>query len=240
MPEDTSARGSPADRGYALCACGRSGSTLLCQYLSSSGVLGHPLEYFNAAGRRMLDHPDYPDDPKAQVDCVLTMGATANGIYGLKLFPDQFDRIAKSFDWTRMLPNLAFVVLRRRDLLAQAISMVRAVQTGQWRSAMPMQGSAVYDGSRIYQCLRAVARDFARWDVFFARKAIEPTRLWYEDLVLNPQGAVDAVASLFGLRGQASARIEETDLKVQRDALTEIWRERFRQDFGGATGLDIV
>ncbi|TPL71848.1 hypothetical protein FJ941_28635 [Mesorhizobium sp. B2-3-13] len=41
-------------RGYSICTSPRSGSNFLCQHLSSTGVLGHPLEYFNGRGRRFL------------------------------------------------------------------------------------------------------------------------------------------------------------------------------------------
>jgi LPS sulfotransferase NodH len=80
----------PADRGYAICTSGRSGSNLLCQYLSSTGVLGNPLEYFNGSGRRLLGYPEYPDEPSRQIDWILTAGATPNGIYGLKVFPARY------------------------------------------------------------------------------------------------------------------------------------------------------
>ena len=129
MQDDDPIAGRHADRGYAICTSGRSGSNLLCQYLSSTGLLGHPLEYFNAAARRMLDHPDFPDGPEEQIERVLTIGATANGIFGIKVVPAQFDLAARSIHWTRRLPNLAFVLLKRRDLLGQAISNLRATQT---------------------------------------------------------------------------------------------------------------
>jgi LPS sulfotransferase NodH len=229
-----------ADRGYAICTSGRSGSSLLCQYLSSTGLLGHPLEYFNAAGRRMLGLPNFPDEPEKQIDCVLTIGATANGIYGIKVFPTQFDLIGKSLRLTQSLPRLAFVLLKRRDLLGQAISSLRAAQTNQWRSTIAAQGSAVYDGAQINECLRATAREYARWDVFFARNGIEPAIIWYEDIVADPQGAVDKVASLFGLQGQASIKIEKIDLDIQRDAATEDWKAAFRRDFRNMDELDVV
>src|SRR5215217_5359781 len=91
LKDQAATRKEKADRGYAICTSGRSGSNLLGQYLSSTGVLGHPLEYFNGAGRRMLDYPDFPDEPAQQADWILTVGATSNGIYGVKIFPWQFD-----------------------------------------------------------------------------------------------------------------------------------------------------
>ena len=240
MPDDAPIARHRADRGYAVCTSGRSGSNLLCQYLSSTGKLGHPLEYFNAGARRMFGYPDFPDDPERQIDRVLTTGATANGIFGIKVFPAQLDLVGKSIHWTRKLPNLAFVYLKRRDLLGQAIPNLRATQTNQYRSTMTPQCSASYDGHRIYEHLRDAVRDYARWDTFFARNGIEPAMIWYEDIVADAQAAVDKVSSLFGLQGQTPIRPEKVDLKMQRDALNEEWRARFCREFGNMDELDFI
>ena len=229
----------PANRGYAICTSGRSGSNLLCQYLSSTGVLGNPLEYFNGSGRRLLGYPEYPDDPSRQIEWVLTEGATPNGIYGLKMFPAQVELIEKSIRWTALLPGLKFVLLKRRDILGQALSAVRAMQTEQWRSSMPARGPAVYDGAQIYERLQFAVRDYARWDIFFARKAVAPTIVVYEDLLADPQSAVDQIAGLFGLRGQARAAGERVDLKIQRDTTTEEWRARFLDEYRDRKALDL-
>jgi trehalose 2-sulfotransferase len=229
-----------AIRGYAICTSGRSGSNLLCQYLSSTGVLGNPLEYFNGSGRRLLGYPEYPDEPSQQIDWILTEGATPNGIYGLKSFPAQVELIEKSIRWTELLPNLRFVLLKRRDILGQALSVVRAMQTEQWRASMPARGPAMYDGARIYEQLQIAARDYARWDIFFARKAVAPAIIVYEDLLADPQSAVDQVADLFGLRGRAHAASERIDLKIQRDAITEEWRERFLAEYRDRNALDLL
>lgn len=240
MTSDLTLAKGRADRGYAICTSGRSGSNLLCQYLSSTGLLGHPLEYFNAAGRRILGFPDFPGAPDEQIECILTCGATPNGIYGIKVFPAQLDQVAKSVRWAERLPNLRFVLLRRRDLLGQAISAMRAHQTGQWRASMTAQSPAVYDANQIHQQLRVAAGDYARWDVFFARNGIDPTVIMYEDLVADPQGAVDRVADLFGLRGRARIKADLVDLAIQRDATTEEWRARFLAERRDLDALDVL
>jgi trehalose 2-sulfotransferase len=233
-------RSDPANRGYAICTSGRSGSNLLCQYLSSTGMLGNPLEYFNGGGRRLLGYPEYPDEPSRQIDWILTAGATPNGVYGLKAFPAQIEQIEKSIRWTELLPGLKFVLLKRRDILGQALSAVRALQTEQWRASMPARGAAVYDGTQIYERLQFAARDYAWWDAFFARHAVVPTIIVYEDLLADPQAAVDQVADLFGLRGYARVASERIDLTMQRDATTEEWRTRFLAEYRDRDALDLL
>ena len=233
-------RSDPANRGYAICTSGRSGSNLLCQYLSSTGMLGNPLEYFNGSGRRLLGYPEYPDEPSRQIDWILTAGATPNGVYGLKAFPAQIEQIEKSIRWTELLPGLKFVLLKRRDILGQALSAVRALQTEQWRASMPARGPAMYDGARIYQRLQFAARDYAWWDTFFARQAVVPTIIVYEDMLADPQAAVDRVADLFGLRGHARVASERIDLTMQRDAITEEWRVRFVAEYCDRNPLNLL
>ncbi|RZJ42339.1 MAG: hypothetical protein EON87_14820, partial [Brevundimonas sp.] len=98
-------------RGYAICTQPRSGSNLLCQYLTSTGQLGNPLEYFNGPGRRALGLPNFPDAPDQQIVKVLTIGATANGIYAVKLFASQFEVVSHHVRWMDALPGLRLVYL---------------------------------------------------------------------------------------------------------------------------------
>jgi len=224
----------PADaplRGYAICTTPRSGSNFLCTLLEGTGRLGHPVEYFNARARRRRGLADYPEDPELQLNKVLDLGVTPNGVYGLKIFAFQFDEV-KATRWSEVLPNLSFVHLERDDLLGQAISMVRAAQTDQWRSDEPISGEAHYDPAAIGKALRAAAMDQARWRFWFARTGIEPVRLRYEEIIDDPQPAVDAIAALVDVAAPLSVRAGDAPVSVQRDALSEQWRARFIREYG--------
>jgi len=226
------------DRGYVLCTTPRSGSNYLCQLLASTGVLGRPLEYFNGPGRRRLDWTGYPDDPREQLAVVLREGATPNGCYGLKIFPSQADQ-AQAAGWIQALPNLAFVHLRREDLLGQAISWARGQLTGQYRSASLARGEPVYDPDRIEARLGDIVREEARWSRFFARTGRTPARLVYEAVIADPQGAVDQVSRLVGVE-RAVCDPSAVDLRIQRDALNAEWRIRFLAERGGRDQVDPV
>lgn len=231
----------PADiepRGYVICSTPRSGTNLLCQALESTGLLGRPRDFFNGPGIRAKGRRDYPLDPEAQLALVLAEGRTRNGIYGLKMFCGRFDRV-KGTLWTQRLPNLSFVFLEREDMLGQALSQVRADQTGQYRSTMAAGGRPSYDAARIRLHLRAIARDRSRWLLYFARNGIAPVRLTYEQVADAPQQAVDEVARLMEV-GEATVRAKAIGLSVQRDSLTEAWRARFLATESDARGLDTL
>jgi LPS sulfotransferase NodH len=224
-------------RGYAICTQPRSGSNLLCQYLSSTDQLGYPLEYFEGASRRALGLPDYPDAPELQVDAILRIGATPNGIYAVKLFASQFATISRRLRWLDVLPNLHFVYLSRDDLLGQAISWARAMQTAQYRSTQPAKGAAVYDADLIRSLLMTVVRERAEWEAFFARTGVGPLRITYERFLEDPSTHVDLVAHLVDVQNPVVDR-RRIDLAVQRDAVSEEWTQRFRAENGDPNVLD--
>ncbi|MGF7005363.1 Stf0 family sulfotransferase [Aminobacter sp. BE322] len=217
-------------QGYAICTAPRSGSNYLCQLLAGTELLGRPLEYFNGPGRRFFDDPTYPDDPHDQLRRITTMGATSNGIYGLKLFAHQHDWIAGKVEWTRHLPKLHFVFLTRRDLLGQAISWAKAEQTGQYRHTQSARKDPTFDSRKIMASLTAIAKENARWETFFARNGLQPVRLVYEDAVANPQLAVDRVALQVGLKTGILADVTRVQVRIQRDSSTEAWRSRFLRE----------
>jgi LPS sulfotransferase NodH len=221
-------------RGYAICTAPRSGSNLLCQYLTSTELLGRPLEYFNTQGRRAIDDPAYPDAPSDQIRLILTRGATANGIYGVKLFWYQHMEVTSTLDWTLALPNLSYIYLERRDRLGQAFSWARAMQTSQYRSTQPVNGEPSYDAAAIRQRLHDVEREYAQWAAFFAHRKIMPLSLVYEDFIAEPQSAIDRVAQMLAVRISPKIVPGQIDLTIQRDAITEEWRARFLREEGRA------
>jgi len=196
-------------------------------------VLGVPQDWFNTAGLRARVDPAYPEDAISQGEAILTRGATANGVYGLKMFPERMrdlDRTAPGFDWTAGLPGLAFVRLTRRDTLDQAISEVRARQTGAFRSTAAAGAAPRYSRRLIRLALERGEHDRALWTDWFAARGVTPLDLVHEDIAVDPQGAVDAVSALMGLDHPAPIHKDRLTLAVQRDGLSQAWRGRFMDE----------
>lgn len=227
-------------RGYAVCTVGRSGSTWFTALLGSTGALGQPGEMFNTPLQRFLVGPHYPTNRVAQARHVLDAGATPNGVYGVKVMPLHLAALDGALRWTEALPGLHFIHWSRRDLLGQALSRHRANQTDQWYSTSRARGEAVYDGPAIMGEIRRAARQDGRWQMFFARTGIAPLRLVYEDALLDPQGAVDAVAELIGLDERPAIDPARIKLEKQRNSTTDAWRERFLDEFGDPDVMDEI
>lgn len=217
--------------GYAICTVGRSGSTWLAELLGGTNVLGRPSEYFSTAFQQRLNGPSYPVDRAAQVAHVREAGTTPNGIYAFKIFPVHFAAVSHELSWRAAFPDLRFIHWRRRDVLGQAISRVRAEQTQQWRSTLPRLREPTYDGAAIRDAMHWLVAQDARWDLFFARNGLIPLRLVYEAALLAPQATVDAVADLVGLASRPTIDFSRIEIAVQRDASSADWRRMFLDEY---------
>ena len=217
--------------GYVICGEARSGSTFLAHLLKSTGMLGHPWEFFAdpAVVDRMKREPAFFAER-------LQRASSDNGIYGLKVFTPHFDNAVR-MRWVERLPEPHFIHLRRNDLLAQAISLVRAQQSGQYKSTVKAGGETRYDGRMIADRLTRIAHGQARWECYFARNGIRPLRLVYEDIIADPQGAIDAIAGLVSL-SDVPTDLSQVELVRQTDSVSDDWTRRFVAEMGDLSYLD--
>jgi LPS sulfotransferase NodH len=126
------------------------------------------------------------------------------------------------------LPSLLLIYLERLDLLGQALSHVRALQTRKWAARSSEQAQPYYDRNHITGKLLRPATANARWRYFFARNGLSVLHLSYEQLTQHPQSTIYAIARAKGV--QEPVPIDPSQfayLTVQRDALSDEWRARF-------------
>ncbi|MBY5933463.1 Stf0 sulfotransferase family protein [Tateyamaria omphalii] len=208
----------PSPTAYILCTSPRSGSTLLCALLRDSGVAGHPKSYFHrpslAEWSKGLDLE--PNTPRSDIVAEATRQGRGNtDIFGLRL---QRHSAAFFFDQLRDMHPAAqtdaqavtaqfgptrYLHLHRADKLAQAVSLVRANQSGLWhrnadgselqRTAPPQ--TPTYDQNAIANELATVTTYDAEWEAWFTREGIAPLRLDYDTLAADPNATLARVLS---------------------------------------------
>jgi LPS sulfotransferase NodH len=144
---------------YVVCATPRSGSSLLCEALSFTGVAGYPNDYFWNLPFWLAQWgvTDFAGFAKG----LLQEAVTANGVFGSKLMWDQVEVVCEQFASLLSLrdaaprevlgaafPNLHYIWLTRRDKLRQGISYYRAMETKVWRSSdIPIHGAGLIAGA---------------------------------------------------------------------------------------------
>jgi len=249
-------------QGYILCATPRSGSTLLCGLLAATGRAGDPHSFFRREDRgEWAAHwglgllpgspPAGPGFDRAYLAAALKAGRAGTPLFGLRLMAETLPELNALLDrlspglpddrarLDRAFGRLAFVHLSRGDLLAQAISLVRARQTGLWHRAP--DGSDVeqlgppraprYDRAAIGAALDRLEQDTALWEMWFDREGITPTRLRYEDIAADPAAALAQVCAALGITPPPAGQVRPRVARLA-DALNQDWAARFRAEAG--------
>jgi len=241
-----------------LCSNPRSGSTLLCDLLAASGVCGRPASFYRSQsiedyaeqfGMSAYDHATPESFERAYLSGVLQAGRDTTGRFALRLMAENRPQLAERLavlhpelttDAERFSaafgPSL-YVHLSRGDKLAEAISLLRAEQTGLWH--MGADGSerersapaqpASYDADRIAAHLDRLTAYDRSWADWFATNGIAPLVLRYEELAEDPRRELARVLVALGEDRAIAATIAPRTARLA-DAESADWAARFRAE----------
>ena len=241
---------------YVICTTPRSGSWLLSDGLSSTGVAGRPREWFNVleeqqhyARWRMAHDTDLGFHRYLQL--ARLHSTTRNGISGIKLHYYQFAGLPDRFSLfpglrgltpdqllTRLFPNSKYIWLTRRDKVRQAVSFLLASTTDVWwnvagtpsgrRAASDREPT--FDAAAIERMVRVFTRNDARWQNVFENHGIEPYVVQYDDLAADYEGSIAGVLRWLGVPDADAVTIPAARLERQSDARNEQWAARYEAE----------
>ena len=96
----------------------------------------------------------------------------------------------------KMLSPITFIYINRRDKVAQAVSMAKAMQTHAWISFDQVTGQTPrYDTDFVEQCRDELERQRLGWWRWFDTK-LTPFVVTYEDLLADTTGVVRSIVEL--------------------------------------------
>lgn len=243
--------------GYVLCATPRSGSTLLCDLLIATGIAGHPESFYRreSIAAWAAEHGEPSDEGEAfdwiYLEAVRAEGSNGTGCFGLRLMwsslPDLSTRLEPLFPGAASDParleaafgRLRYVYLWRGDAVAQAVSRLKAEQTGLWhryadgrdRERIKPPEPAIYDFARLAAFVAESETANAEWDHWFTQQAIVPHRIVYENLSADPRGTLAALLSALGKDPAPAQSVAVRSGKLS-DAESAAWAARFREEQG--------
>lgn len=223
--------GSPPPHvSYMVCAIPRSGSSLLCDLLAGTELAGAPTEYFDPNQMGAFAREWGVTGTDGYLRELLARKTSPNGVFGLKALIHQLDDVLGARDLDDVFPDLQLVYVRRRDHVRQAVSWVRATQTGQWASDLPVLRPGMrFDVAEIEALIRRIEREEQRWEELFERRGSRPLRFEYEQLAADPEAAVRQVLALIGIEPGPDFELPAPTIVRQADGLNDEWVRRYRQ-----------
>ncbi len=220
---------------YIICSVPRCGSSVLCEALTHSGLAGVPTEYFDENLRQRFCEKWNVEGIDDYVRCLKHKKTGPNAVLGIKAHVNQMERSLGLSDLPAGLPNLHFILVKRRDLFAQSVSYARAIQTERWSSEQSgLNVQPEYNFDQLAKLKSRLEREYGKWDAFFDRHSIVPLTLTYEDFAVDDESivaAVDACLDYLGVASGSNLAIKPLTLKRQSDELSQQWIERFRQEW---------
>jgi LPS sulfotransferase NodH len=197
---------------YLLCGTPRTGSTLLCSLLASTGRLGRPESYFRAPDELawaerfgLATDGCWVRDYRAFVRAVQAEATTDNGVFAARVMWGSMERLVEGLaarpeepelvTLERTFGPLRFVHLRRDDIVGQAVSWCRAEQTGFWQHGDVAHGAPEQDLDRMIELVRTIREHNAAWMAWFDRLGVHPHPVTYEQVVHDSRAAVAGIAA---------------------------------------------
>lgn len=238
-----------------LCATPRSGSTLLCDLLAATGLAGCPASYYRGEDIEEWAHQlgvpsgESAEFERAYLEAVRREGTGTTGVFGLRLMwttlPELAARLAQLFPglpshsarFESAFGEPLYLHLSRRDKVAQAVSRLKAEQTGLWhvaadgseRERMAPPQPPRYDRIRLAKLLAEAECDDRAWTSWFAQQSITALRVYYEDLAADPRSVVATILSALGRNAEAARAVEVRTARMA-DAESRAWIARFARE----------
>ncbi|WP_072803951.1 trehalose 2-sulfotransferase [Rhodococcoides yunnanense] len=236
----------------SLRATGRAGEPEeFFQYLPSTSLAPQPRQWFDGVTDdsvlRLLA-PLEAGTPSTETSeqwraRIRSAGRTDNGVWGGKLMWNQTPLLIEHADGlpdrsgTDLLSaihdllgkDVLFVHVSRRDRVAQAVSMWRAVQTQIWRGQAPpeVDARAEYHADGIAHLYAILEDQELQWQRWFADAGVTPLEVDYHRLAADTTGEVARVLDALGLD---PALAPPPALSRQGNDRSNDWVERYRAE----------
>jgi LPS sulfotransferase NodH len=216
-----------------MCFVNRCGSNYIAELLKSTGALSGFQEALNAYNIRTLT-PIYRVETFAEYLARYRSEDLDNNphhLWGLKAGWMQLAMLWR----TRAIPRLldpTLLIVRRRDLIAQAISYHIAEETAQWKSTDQSEiprHSVIYNGQNILDKLQGIIHSYSRLNEIALLANCPVQEIVYEDVLETPLSSIARLTR--ALVGRELTPVEAAvTIGIQRDKLNEEFKRRFLAD----------
>jgi LPS sulfotransferase NodH len=230
----------------------------LCGLLADTGLAGNPDSFFrcesflwwaNYLNISVSDWKTEYEFDQAYLSTVKEYGSNRTPIFGMRLMwesvADLSIRLEKfypglSSDCARFKSAFGrplYLHLSRENKVAQAISRLRAEQTGLWhkfsdgteRERLKSGREPAYDARVLSRLLATLEKHDAAWSTWFTQQNLEPLCITYETLSSEPQVVLASVLCALDLDPTIAESVRPRSAKMA-DSKSQEWATRFRID----------
>lgn len=243
-------------KSYRIWMTQRTGSTLLCKGLESTGIAGKPEEFLTLHGEKNFQERYHTQNYQAMREKIWQMGTTENGVFGVKYSHDMegIEQILTDFYKMKgmlkpdrpnlenlladLLPNCKHIYLTRRNKIRQVVSWWKAIKDKVWhleKGETQKQEVAFYENHYDFPALTHLIKELmireARIQDYFVKHKIQVMSVVYEDLILDFEGTIRRIIDYLEIEHSGFA-VDDFFYEKTATKESEIWVNRFQKDLG--------
>ncbi|MDK8464270.1 Stf0 family sulfotransferase [Marinobacter sp. SS13-12] len=221
------------DKMLVIASTPRCGSHMLGHTLHQTGAFGFPLEYANPANLREWKRRIATESTEGVIRELTKRRTSPNGVFGIKLHYTHI-RVLGGFDRVQALfPEAYYVLLSRKGILKQAVSLAIARQTGVWIAGQQPKNNnpPQYRFEQIERCLREVILDNSSWRYTLAANGCNYIEMDFDSVRKNLGASVQTIADFMGVQIDDNQVQEEHATSRQGSSLNDQWVAQFVRDF---------
>jgi len=233
---------------YAVLTTPRSGSTYFCDLLSSTGIAGYPLEHMRLASNELALNCNF--NYLRLLYNLMQHRVSDNGVFGTKLISHFLFELRKAKpNFKKIFPAIdKYIILVRKDKIAQAVSLVLAQKTEVWHiHKKPNQNNANYQAYQsalnnikisdellleVKQKHKFIVNQENRLRNILNANQIEPLEIIYEDIVENAESQINQVLDFLEIYhpSRPTINIDSQIKKMPSELSQEIIRQYKHQN----------
>ena len=205
---------------YAILTTPRSGSTYLCELLNSTKIAGNPREHLRLAVQELSLYCNF--NYLNLLNNLMTYSVSSNGVFGTKLISHfLFELKQTELDFNQIFQSVdKFILLVRKDKVAQAVSLLIAQKTEIWHLhnngentdyQSKLENIEISDAllDDVEQKYDFINKQEARLKKLLANNQIEPLTVVYEDILDNAELQINRILDFLAI-----AKPESKEIKI--------------------------
>lgn len=210
----------------------RAGSNYFGQLLCSTGWFNEIGESFNTGQVAKIRERHELEDSHDALQWMIDNRGTPHA-FGFKAGFFVLTAAAESGFLTEVIDRAHVILLRRRDRIAQAVSLQKGKMGGRMHTLQSGRRELTdedYDGGALLREVHNIVRTEENLAECAQRLGKQAPVFYYEDICADPVTNVTAVCDMMGLEMPWHYSPRKVRLDVLRDDLSQRWIERFRHE----------
>ncbi|MGE4481626.1 MAG: Stf0 family sulfotransferase [Acidocella sp.] len=221
---------NPPSRKYIIMFTARSGSTWLTNVLSGTKLLGTPEEFINPDFVLGVARSLNTKEPAPFLELLQCRRKSPNGVFGMEVRHIDIELFGEDVFFKTFGENTVFFNLWRENIVAQAVSLYRAVSSGRYHSTDNAAPTVPpYDADHINRWLMHLHLQENANIKLLGKRGIIFDNLRYETMVKNRETTLELFFDRLGLKDQQKEI--ETLIATELQKVGDCWNDETEQRF---------